>query len=76
MVRALDWLAEMQLVKDEAEAAVEASRLDPYRERTCRCLMHAYAATGNRAKSLSAYHELRELMSGEFGTEPEPATQA
>ncbi len=80
LVRALDCLAEMQLVKDEAEAAVEtaleASLLDPYRERPRRCLMQAYAATGNRAKALSAYHELRELLSGELGTEPEPATQA
>ena len=80
LVRALDCLAEMQLVKNEAEAAVEtaleASLLHPYRERTCRCLMQAYAATGNRAKALSAYHELRDLLSGDLGTEPEPATQA
>jgi DNA-binding SARP family transcriptional activator len=80
LVRALDCLAEMQLVKDEPEAAVEtaleASLLDPYRERTRRCLMQAYAATGNRAKALSAYHELRGLLSGELGTEPETATQA
>ena len=70
---------EMQLVKDEPEAtvetALEASLLDPYRERTRRCLMQAYAATGNRAKALSAYHKLRGLLSGELGTEPETATQ-
>ena len=80
LVRALDCLAEMQLVKNEPEAAVEtsleATLLDPYRERTRRCLMEAYSATGNRAKALSAYHELRELLATDLGTEPEPATQA
>ena len=80
LVRALDCLAEMQLEIGEQQTAVETTleslRIDPYRERTHRCLMRAYAATGNRAKALTAYHEFRQLLGEEIGTEPESETQA
>ena len=80
LVRALDCLGEMQLEIGEpqtaVESALEALRLDPYRERTHRCLMRAYTATGNRAKALSTYHEFRQLLGEEIGTEPESETQA
>ena len=80
LIRALDCLGEMQLEIGEPqnalETALEAIRMDPYRERTHRCLMRAYAATGNRAKALAAYHEFRQLLGEEVGTEPESETQA
>ena len=80
LIRALDCLGEMQLEIGEpqtaVESALEASRMDPYRERTHRCLMRAYAATGNRVKALAAYHEFRELLADEVGAEPESETQA
>ncbi len=80
LIRALDCLGEMQLEIGEpqtaVETALEALRLDPYRERTHRCLMRAYAATGNRAKALSTYHEFRKLLGEEVGAEPESETQA
>ena len=73
-------LGEMQLEIGEpqtaVESALEALKLDPYRERTHRCLMRAYAATGNRPKALAAYHEFRELLADEVGTNPESETQA
>ena len=50
--------------------------MDPYRERSHRALMRAYAATGNRAKAVAAYHEFRELLASEVGTDPEPETEA
>ncbi len=79
LVRALDCLGEMQLEIGEpqtaVESALEALRIDPYRERTHRCLMRAHAATGNRAKALAAYHEFRQLLGEEVGTEPESETQ-
>ena len=50
--------------------------MDPYRERTQRCLMQAYSVTANRAKALAAYHEFRRLLREEIGTEPESETQA
>ena len=31
---------------------------------------------GNRVKAVAAYHEFRELLAGEMGTDPEPETQA
>ncbi|MCI0863628.1 MAG: bacterial transcriptional activator domain-containing protein, partial [Chloroflexi bacterium] len=58
------------------ESALEAVKLDPYRERTHRCLMRAYAATGNRAKAVAAYHDFRALLAKEVGTDPEPETEA
>ena len=80
LVRALDCLGEMQLEIGESqtavESALEALRMDPYRERTHRCLMRAYAATGNRAKAVAAYHEFRALLAEEVGTDPESETQA
>lgn len=70
----------MQLVKQEAgsavETALEAVRLDPCRESRRRCLMKAYASSGNRSEAVAAYHEFRDLLSGEMGTEPESETQA
>ncbi|PKB71648.1 MAG: hypothetical protein BZY87_04620 [SAR202 cluster bacterium Io17-Chloro-G6] len=80
LIRALDCLGEMQLEIGEPqtalETALESLRMDPYRERTHRCLMRAYAATGNRSRALAAYHEFRQLLVEEVGTEPESETQA
>ena len=80
LVRALDCLGEMQLEIGEPqtalESALEAIKLDPYRERTYRCLMRAYAATGNRAKAVAANHEFHEMLANEVGADPESATQA
>jgi len=53
LVRALDCLGEMQLEIGEQQTASDAIKLDPYRERTHRALMRAYAATGNRAKAVA-----------------------
>ena len=80
LVRALDCLGEMQLEIGEPqtalESALESVRLDPYRERAHRALMRAYAATGNRAKAVAAYHEFRELLANDVGTDPEAETEA
>ena len=80
LVRALDCLGEMQLEISEPQTALESAlegiRLDPYRERIHRCLMRAYAATGTRAKAVAAYHEFRELLANDVGTDPESETEA
>ena len=34
--------------------------------------MRAYAANGNRAKAAATYHEFRELLAYNVGTDPEP----
>ena len=52
------------------ETALEAAAQDPYRERSQRFLMEAYAATGNKARAISVYHEFRKLLADELGTEP------
>ena len=74
MLRALDCLYEMQVFRGETELAVEtaleAAAQDPYRERSQRFLMEAYAATGNKARAVSVYHEFRKLLADELGTEP------
>jgi len=80
LVRSLDCLIEMQLAVGEEQSAVEtalrAVDLDPYRERTHQGLMRAYAATGNRAESVSVYHRLRELLIKDLGAEPSQETEA
>ena len=38
--------------------------------------MHAYSAAGNRAEALNVYHQFREILSAEVGTEPSAQTQA
>jgi DNA-binding SARP family transcriptional activator len=79
LVRALHCLGKMQLEIGEPQTALESAlegiRLDPYRERTHRCLMRAYAANRNRAKAVAAYHEFRELLANDVGTGPEPETE-
>ena len=57
------------------ESALEGIRLAPYLERTHRRLMRAYAANGNRAKAVATYHEFRELLAYDVGTDPEPETE-
>ena len=80
LVRALDCLAEMRIASGEpglaVETATEAVALDPFRERSYQLLMKAYAAGGNRAKSIEVYHGLRELLASELGTEPSSEAQA
>ena len=80
LLRALDCLYEMQVLRGETELAVEtameAVALDPYRERTQRFLMDAYAATGNKAKAVSVYHEFRRLLADELGADPSSETEA
>ena len=77
---ALDCLYEMQVFRGEKELAVEtameAVALDPYRERTQRFLMDAYAAIGNKAKAVSVYHEFRRLLADELGADPSSETEA
>ena len=80
LVRALDCLAEMRIASGEpdlaVESAIEAVRLDPFRERSRRLLMQGYESTGNRARAVDAYHALRERLAEELGTEPAPETEA
>lgn len=79
LLRALDCLYENQVASGElglaVETAIEAITLDPYRERAHRCLMEAYEATGNRSKAVDIYHQLRELLAEELGTEPSSETE-
>ncbi len=69
LVRSLDCLAEMRIAYGEAdlavETAIEAVGLDPFRERSHQLLMQGYAATGNRARAVEAYHNLRKRLAEE-----------
>jgi DNA-binding SARP family transcriptional activator len=49
---------------------------DPEREQWHRCLMRAYAATGERALALRQYHACRTALLRGQGVEPGPETQA
>jgi len=80
LIRALDCLPESQIQTGEpglaVETATEAVKLDTLRERSYRLLMDAYSASGNRAKAVNVYHQLRLLLAEELGTLPTPETEA
>ena len=80
LVRALDCLSEMRIASGEhglaVETAIQAVALDPYRERSCRLLMQAHEAGGNRAEAVMTYHRLRGRLADELGTAPAPETEA
>ena len=58
------------------ETATKAVKLDNLRERGYQLLMHAYSAVGNRAEALNVYHQFKEILAAEVGTEPSQQTQA
>lgn len=78
--RALECLATVWVSTGEPalaiEAATEAVALDSYRESGYQMLMRAHEATGNRAEAIRVYHNLRELLSEELGTDPSRETEA
>ena len=80
LIRALDCLSESQIQMGEpgfaVETATEAVKLDTLRECGYRLLMDAYSASGNRAKAVNVYHQLRLLLADELGTLPTPETEA
>ena len=80
LLRALDCLAEMRLSSGDpglaVETAIEATALDPFRERSYQLLMQAHATNGNRAEALRVYHRQRELLADELATEPSTDTEA
>lgn len=80
LLRGQECLAEMWLAMAEPrlaiEAAEEATRLDVYREESCRLLMRAYAAGGNLVQAVQVYHRFRSLLADEIGTSPTPETEA
>jgi DNA-binding SARP family transcriptional activator len=49
---------------------------DPLREETARTLIRLYAAAGDRARALRAYHACVATLDRELGVGPAPATQA
>jgi DNA-binding SARP family transcriptional activator len=79
-VRGLDCLARVWLAAGEpqyaVEAAAEAVAVEPLREASYRLLMQAHAAAGNRAGAMRSYHDLRERLVGELGTDPSKETEA
>lgn len=80
LLRALECLSHMWLANREPAHAVElatrAVALDPFRESSHQLLMRALVASGNRAEAVRAYQRLRNLLSGELGTDPSPETEA
>ena len=71
-------LGDRRLQDGNAEAAIEAGRhlvsLDPLRESGHRSLIKAYAGAGRRAEALQHYQVLADMLRGELGAEPDPAT--
>ncbi|MBO0736235.1 MAG: adenylate cyclase [Alphaproteobacteria bacterium] len=56
--------------------ALRILSIDPVHEPAHRVLMELYAAQGRHAAALRQYEQLREALSRELGTRPEPETDA
>jgi TolB-like protein/DNA-binding SARP family transcriptional activator/Tfp pilus assembly protein PilF len=56
--------------------ALRILAVDPVHEPAHRALMELYAAQGRHATALRQYEQLRETLSRELGTRPEPETDA
>ena len=56
--------------------ALRILAVDPVHEPAHRALMELYAAQGRHAAALRQYEQLRETLSRELGTRPEPETDA
>ena len=80
LIRALECLAQMRLGTGEpglaVETAIEAVERDPLWETSYQLLMRAYVATGNRPRAIKVYHDLREILAQELGTEPSAETES
>jgi DNA-binding SARP family transcriptional activator len=63
---------ELRRARVIAEVAFAA---DPYDEAACRILMRALADTGEPARALAAYQQLRARLADELGADPGPATR-
>jgi DNA-binding SARP family transcriptional activator len=78
-VRALECLAQVWIACDDfslaIEAATEALRIEPCRESAYRLVMQAHSLAGNAAQGVLAYHELRERLVSQLGTDPSPETE-
>src|SRR5262249_17803282 len=74
----------LRLMERAAETGVEPAirwalrilAVDPVHEPAHRRLMELYAAQGRHAAALRQYEQLRETLSRELGTRPEPETEA
>ena len=79
-VRALECQSEVWLANGEpalaVEAAQEALTIEPFRESAYRLLMRSHALVGNRAEGVLAYHDLRNRLVSELGTDPSKETEA
>ena len=58
-----------------AAAAQAAITADPVDEIGYRLLMHAFQASGEPARALAAFEQLRETLATELGTDPAPQTR-
>jgi len=80
LMRGIDCLAEMSIVRGEATLAVqlasEAVSLEPYREAGYRWLMRAHGAAGNRSEALRVFDRCRRFLADELGVDPSEQTQA
>ncbi|WP_344388216.1 BTAD domain-containing putative transcriptional regulator, partial [Asanoa iriomotensis] len=57
------------------DAALAASRADPFDEEAVRGLMRAHDALGEPARALEVYERLRTLLAEELGVDPAAATR-
>ncbi|GID10683.1 AfsR/SARP family transcriptional regulator [Actinocatenispora rupis] len=59
--------------RDLVAELTDLTRRYPLRESLWTCLVTALAAAGRPADALAAYHEIRQRLADEFGSDPSPA---
>ncbi len=79
-IQAMSMLLRDAAAQGDYETALQHGRriieLDPFREGTQREVMWLYALSGQRARAIRQYRELRDMLARELAIAPMPETQA
>lgn len=75
LLQLVDTLIELRRYEAALERARQLIEYDPVQESSYRRLMHIYAALGDRAAALRAYHDCASILQRELGVEPSAATK-
>lgn len=79
-VRAVECMAEVQLQRGQAAAAIRSAELvldlDALRETAWQILIRAHAAAGNPGSAMRSYQRCRQVLQQQLGAAPSPRTRA
>lgn len=76
-IRALEAIARNRLAAGQIAGAIDAATAalaaEPFRESSCRLVVEAYLAEGNRGQAIGEHRRFSHLLRSELGVEPTPS---